>query len=635
MANIIDAFKLVEEEKLPEAYDAFSDLIEEKVMVDEARYSRAMLDISHLRCHFDNTINDLKELIEHKTKYAQVSYSFLTLVYDELEMVDETITYGRLAIKKGTPFVNEIHFTLARALARRGSKSDLEEALKMIDVCLKQEETSEELDYLICKTDILISLVMFDEALNTIDLIIKEYGYSGTIYYLKARLAIKKYYQSEDPSLLDDVINNSQIAIQYEEGDYFIKSLLIEAYTIKKAYDEALKVIDTLPPDASEEDIIMEKVKIYDEMGKYQEALDIIKPYLASHTSWKLKYMEGALLLDLDNTKMQESVNCFKEAYQLYHHNGIMADIVKFNHLLDQDQDTFDYLMVMLKENENGALYFYLAETALRIDRPYEDIINYYKKACELNYIAYDEYLDIICNYIYPSKKINKLIKKQEKASLKGHYLWSRRKVAIRYIYQEDGYKQNLPKAKKILEQCLIDFRDTEIDSCLLSLFGRCLDLLNLKKDAFQYYLKAYNLIKDETDIYCDCAYGYYAYAKLLGIGTLKDEEEAKQVILEIVAKNKRYTTSHIAYLYAYFFLIGDERFDGKLARTILESNYPFYRFEISRIVILHQVTKKLKVKSPKLEELIKDLTVFPQDDLQYFKENFDQEASLPYWRNI
>ena len=91
MANIIDAFKLVEEEKLPEAYDAFSDLIEEKVMVDEARYSRAMLDISHLRCHFDNTINDLKELIEHKTKYAQVSYSFLTLVYDELEMVDETI----------------------------------------------------------------------------------------------------------------------------------------------------------------------------------------------------------------------------------------------------------------------------------------------------------------------------------------------------------------------------------------------------------------------------------------------------------------------------------------------------------------------------------------------------------------
>ena len=111
----------------------------------------------------------MKELINKKTKYAKISYSFLTLVYDELDMIDEVIKYGKLAIINDTPFANEIYFALSRAYARRGNNEDLEEALKMINECLKDKELEEELDYLICKCDILISLEKFDEASQEID----------------------------------------------------------------------------------------------------------------------------------------------------------------------------------------------------------------------------------------------------------------------------------------------------------------------------------------------------------------------------------------------------------------------------------------------------------------------------------
>lgn len=136
MNDIIKAFQLVEEEKYKEAYEAFSNLIGDKALENDARYSRAMIDISRLKEHFENTINDLKELINKKTKYAKISYSFLTLVYDELDMIDEVIKYGKLAIINDTPFANEIYFALSRAYARRGNDEDLEEALKMINECL-------------------------------------------------------------------------------------------------------------------------------------------------------------------------------------------------------------------------------------------------------------------------------------------------------------------------------------------------------------------------------------------------------------------------------------------------------------------------------------------------------------------
>lgn len=564
MNDIIKAFQLVEEEKYKEAYEAFSNLIGDKALENDARYSRAMIDISRLKEHFENTINDLKELINKKTKYAKISYSFLTLVYDELDMIDEVIKYGKLAIINDTPFANEIYFALSRAYARRGNDEDLEEALKMINECLKDKELEEELDYLICKCDILISLEKFDEASQEIDHLVSSFGHSGVVYYLKARLAMKKYYKTDHIALVDEAIYNAEICLQYEEHDYSVKTLLIEGYTIKKDYTKALEIIDTMKTEDNEEDMIMEKVKVYDDAKEYQKALDLIIPYLHNHQSWKLKYMEGALLLDMDSNKIEMTLNCFREAY-------------------------------------------------------------------ELGYIDELEYYDSICNYTN-SKKMNKIIKKNEKNALQGDSVWSKRKVAIRYIYQENGYHQNLKKGKKIIEQCLNEYGD---DSCTLSLYARCLELSNNNQKAFHYYQKAYEKIKKVIEPDCDCAYGYYAYAKISGIGTDVEIDEAKNIILSVINKSGKYTCSHIVYFYAYFYLLNDERFSGEFAKEMLEENYPFYRYEISRIVLLSQVINKLKIKSNKLDELLLDMDEYDKNEIKYYNENIYQKASLPYWKNI
>ena len=378
MNDIIKAFQLVEEEKYKEAYEAFSNLIGDKALENDARYSRAMIDISRLKEHFENTINDLKELINKKTKYAKISYSFLTLVYDELDMIDEVIKYGKLAIINDTPFANEIYFALSRAYARRGNNEDLEEALKMINECLKDKELEEELDYLICKCDILISLEKFDEASQEIDHLVSSFGHSGVVYYLKARLAMKKYYKTDHIALVDEAIYNAEICLQYEEHDYSVKTLLIEGYTIKKDYTKALEIIDTMKTEDNEEDMIMEKVKVYDDAKEYQKALDLIIPYLHNHQSWKLKYMEGALLLDMDSNKIEMTLNCFREAYELFPNNGIMLDILKVNRMLKREEDNYQFLQTIIQTRAEGIIYFNLAETALRINKPYDEIIKYY-----------------------------------------------------------------------------------------------------------------------------------------------------------------------------------------------------------------------------------------------------------------
>ena len=67
----------------------------------------------------------------------------------------------------------------------------------------------------------------------------------------------------------------------------------------------------------------------------------------------------------------------------------------------------------------------------------------------------------------------------------------------------------------------------------------------------------------------------------------------------------------------------------------MLEENYPFYRYEISRIVLLSQVINKLKIKSKKLDELLLDMDEYDKNEIKYYNENIYQKASLPYWKNI
>ena len=59
--------------------------------------------------------------------------------------------------------------------------------------------------------------------------------------------------------------------------------------------------------------------------------------------------------------------------------------------------------------------------------------------------------------------------KPEEKEAIKANFAWTRRKLAIRYLYAEDGYKQNLKKARTIIESCLKELKKESTETKSLS----------------------------------------------------------------------------------------------------------------------------------------------------------------------
>ena len=118
--------------------------------------------------------------------------------------------------------------------------------------------------------------------------------------------------------------------------------------------------------------------------------------------------------------------------------------------------------------------------------------------------------------------------------------------------------------------------------------------------------------------------------------GVKQDVEEAKSIILKAVQKFKKFICSHTAYYYAYFALQGDEKFDISKAYELLSFDYPFVRFDISRIVYLTKLEEKLRIRSKKLNNLLADgKDVYDKKEWKYYRKAITEDCPKPYWRNI
>ena len=80
MDKFIEALQLAQNQEVDKAYDMLSTLLEEQPLHFDARYARAMIDISQIKKHSITTIDDLKLLIAKKTKYVKPAFTFLALV---------------------------------------------------------------------------------------------------------------------------------------------------------------------------------------------------------------------------------------------------------------------------------------------------------------------------------------------------------------------------------------------------------------------------------------------------------------------------------------------------------------------------------------------------------------------------
>ena len=316
------------------------------------------------------------------------------------------------------------------------------------------------------------------------------------------------------------------------------------------------------------------------------------------------------------------------------HENFIASDIIDINIELNDELDSNAMLLKLAKENPEGVIFYQLAENSFRLGTPIKKVLNYYDKAHELGYLTDIEYIDVLSDYEKPDKTITKIIKKYDR---KKTYpllpVWCKKKMAVRYLYGENGIKQNIKKAIIKLFECR---QEMPANTCVNAILGRGFELKKNFSLAHKMYDMAYQLIEQETKPSCDCAYSYYAHSLIEGVGVKQDVEEAKSIILKAVQKFKKFICSHTAYYYAYFALQGDEKFDISKAYELLSFDYPFVRFDISRIVYLTKLEEKLRIRSKKLNNLLADgKDVYDKKEWKYYRKAITEDCPKPYWRNI
>lgn len=643
----IEAISLMQEGKFEEAYELFSKLAEEHSNNLEAIYFRAIIDFGHLKTHFDQTKEDFFFLSTKKNPYQLPSIQLLTVLYDLDDDFDNVIIYGPKALElleKSDNVIVELRidmcYALARAYFHKFTAKELEKGLFYINKCFELSEEAE-MEYFLLKIDILVALKKYDEAKETISKAQSTFSNAGDLYYAKEKvsysIALDKIAK-EDVSYKDDL--NDALAYldiyeKYSKNKYVIALTKVEIYTALKEYDTALKILDDLTDENNIESIAIEKIKIYETSGRIDEAISLCKSILENNDSWKIKYSLGYLLANELRTveQVKECLRLQYEAYTASHETFILYEICMLNNKLFKYEENYLLLKEHYKDGipfNDGKGAYLLAVMAQSAGKDYDEQVRYYYMAHERGYIDDVELLDEISGLVENPKSIEKMILKHQSDPLTTLDPWSKRKIGVRYLYGDDGYKQNFDKAIQYLTVADNELCDK---ACMKSTMGKYYEFTGDYNLAFNAYEKAYDIYVNDLFNPCNCSVGYLAHAYYNGIGTKKNVDYAKELVLSGINKLGINCSNSVIYLYAYFALKGEKDFDLNEAVKLLSSTHTFDRYEISKFVMLRQIYLKLGKSTKDVDLYIKRCLKFASKSaIKYYKENIKKEVSYPYF---
>ena len=647
----IEAVKLMQENKYEEAYLEFSKSIEKHDNNFEAIYFRAIIDFGHLKKHFDTTINDFTKLSNVKNQYQIPSCQLLTIMYDMNDDYDNVILYGEKALslmgKNSEILVDlkvDIFYALARSYFHKYQTSDLTKALIYIEHCFEEVKEDADLEYYLLKLDILVALKKYDEAKTLVAKAQTQFNNSGDLYYSKEKIsyaiALDKIAKGDLSYVkdLEDALYYLDIFEKYSNNLFVVNLTRAEIYTSLKKYDEAIKILDTLTTKENVVDIMIEKIKVYETSGNIDAAIKLCEDYLENNDSWKIKYSLGYLLYAKSETI--ESINqCLSLQYDAYKdakESFILHEICILNNKLFKYEENYNLLKEHYKNGipfHDGKGAYMLAVMAQSIGKSYEEQVEYYHESFIRGYIDEIEYLDEVSGLVSDPNKLTKLILKHQHDKLEDLDPWTKRKMGIRYLYGEQGYKQDLDAAKDYL---MIAYKELEDKACMCSTMGKFYEFKREFGAAFKYYNDAFNIYSKQQFNPCNCSVGYLAHAYYKGLGVEQNEDKAKELIFEGIKKMGKNSSNSVIYLYAYFALKEESGFDLNFAKELLSSTHTFDRYEISKFVMLKQINNKLNVVDKNLDILIKQsLKYLSNDAKKYYKENIKKELSYPYLRDF
>ena len=634
MNKYIEAIEKMKQGDFLASYEEFTKIISENKKDYFAIFYRALIDFLHLNQFMDQSIADFEFCITEKSPFETSAKAYLTIFYSNNDEPHKSIIYGTECLKNGTELTLDVNFALSKSYYQIGDYFSLLKSLEHINKCIEIDE-DENVDFYVCKVDLLLTLNKLEDADNTLNTIYSNFGGSFSYYYLKAKLRLLEYRATNDCQKLNSAIRDIDLSLQYEENSFTAVSLKIEILSVYKKKEEALKLLETVKDEYEEDGYLVEKFKIYEEIGEVDTILKLGEEYLKHQESWRIYYSIAFIKSKTAQSREEilELKDLYEKAFNLNPEIFIYNELYRLNFILNKDEENLkltDYLCEL--HPNDGRLTYLKAECLHRMHFDYDDVVETMSKSHDEGYLEDLRFLTIITPLIEKPKSVYKALKAFQKNDLMKLSSWMKRKMGLRYLYGEEGYKQDIVKASELITSAYCDESD---DSCMIATYARLLELTEQHNEAFIHYNKAYIAECNEVMPACNCAHGYLAHAYMQGIGIEKNIEEAAKLIKLGIELSKGCSSNIVIYLYAYFALLNREGFDLNLAKQYLEGKYPFCRYEISRPMMLKLIYKRLGLDTTEIDKTIKLCIKYGEkSNKKYYKLNKDLDLIYPSLNN-
>lgn len=630
----------LENDDYKKAYEIYSSIYNQTKDV-KALFNKCYFACFLLEDYYEETLNDIHVLMKHKldSEKRKLVYLMAGRIYFILEDYIKADVY--LTECEKYEFDNEQYGYILSLLASSNQmifdKSNNEEyGLKALKYFRKTIEVDESVKVNCLKgiVDIEYKLEHIDEAYDALLELMKLGAKDGTLYYYLAHIKMKKEEYK-------DALYYLELAKQYDET-LEVESNVAACYyhlgEVKKAENLLIDLINK----NYDLDLLYQLVFMYFDSKDYEtiRTTKIFDKALEENNDFKIEFTSLLAVC----TDFETSLKSLEYAKEIF-----LADPSSHYYFL--------YCVFKAHCEEKKAIDIVLKRLEGENDRDLINLLNYtlYLLYRSLNnkekrdeYISktphdYDYYMHLSTCYDLISeneKKFKKLISKSMLA----------KSTIFRINSSLYGYKYLKCKSPKAEFKT---FKTKKKNTCGISLTARYYEFMGDIKTAVDKVASLYEMkVLNEDDLRsitdCNCYVAFYALYLLKGlvcdtkdVSLEKQYGLSKEIILHEIKKFKLQQHQNIAYIYAYFALMGEKLFELRYALMLLDRvegendidlEVLYYKYNIlDRLNTDGSLDKMVQEYKEKYEEIKK---YAPTRIVKYYQEHEGENIIIPFLNN-
>lgn len=342
---------------------------------------------------------------------------------------------------------------------------------------------------------------------------------------------------------------------------------------IKENFSLAIEVFNRAI-DLEEEYLyaILGRGSVYDEMERYEDAINDYKFVLTKDETWKLGLIRIAWCYYYMNKKvdnLEKALEYFNRSFdsESEFYLSSLSGLGLTSWYLKNYKDTVKYLSEYLAQEEwdfgweaLGESYYYLGE--------HKKALESFNKSIKINPDNFTAYVRRGELYLMKNKK-ELALNDYKKAINDGKETWGMLMLGQNYLYGNSNLDLEYDKGITLIEKA---YKLSENNyPCTRTHLGRAYELGKGKKENEKKALKLYKEAA-ETETFCTCGKLHLAHSFMCGIGHKKDETAAFEILENIYKTTKIHTSGECLYAYCFYHGIGTKQNKEK-AVSILEKS--------------------------------------------------------------